>query len=120
MKREPIRSISVAMVHVLPDVLGSCPAAFHSLPWDTRLPGWQMTSKRTGSRPLLRRAACLGLQTTGHEGMVLFLTMVSFLAVLLLKQVRQKVPIASDRSCPVSVGPKHTFHANLGDGEKRN
>lgn len=56
----------------------------------------------------------------GHEGMALFLTMVSSLPALLLKQVRQKFPTMSGWLCPVSVGLKHTFHANSGDGEKRN
>lgn len=43
------------------DLLGSCPAVFHSLSWDTRAPGLQMTSTGTGRKPLLRRAVCPGL-----------------------------------------------------------
>lgn len=84
-------------VHVLPDLLGSRPATFHSLSGDARLPGWWMTSKRTGNRHLLRRVVCSGLQMAGYEGMVLFLIMVSSLAALLLKQVRQKFPKMSGR-----------------------
>lgn len=49
---------------------------------------------------------------------MLFLTMESSLAARLLKQGSQKFP-TSGWLFPVSVGLKHTFHADLGDGEKR-
>lgn len=55
----------------------------------------------------------------GHEGAVLFLPTVSSLAAWLLKQRRQKFPTMAGWLCPVSVGLRHTSHANLGDGEKR-
>lgn len=55
----------------------------------------------------------------GHEGRVLFWTIVSSLVTLPPKQVRQKFPPMTGRWCPVSVGLKHTFHANSGDGERR-